>query len=72
MSLTMAGTITVQSSFSQYFVTDKYVYHYMCSFFAERLPASAIYVHDLSLQKEIGCFNHSVVILVADKLKKHW
>ena len=41
-------------------------------FFAERLPASAIYVHDLSLQKEIGCFNHSVVILVADKLKKHW
>jgi len=25
-----------------------------------------------TLQKQSGCFNHSMVTLVADKLKKHW
>ena len=28
--------------------------------------------HLYTLQKLIGGFNHSVVILVADKLRKHW
>ena len=50
MSLTMAGTITVQSSFSQYFVNRQVrVSLHVQFFFAEHLPASAIYVHDLQV-----------------------
>ena len=26
----------------------------------------------LSLQKQVGCFNHRVVTLVADKLERQW
>ena len=26
----------------------------------------------ISLQKQVGCFNHRVVTMVADKLKRHW
>ena len=34
-------------------------------FYKSEIPVSA-------LQKQSGCFNHSIVTLVADKLKKHW
>jgi len=26
----------------------------------------------LTLQKQVGCFNHRVVTMVADKLKRQW
>jgi len=26
----------------------------------------------VSLQKQVGCFNHRVVTMVADKLKRQW
>ena len=33
---------------------------------------SCLFSYLVSLQKQSGCFNHSMVTLVADKLKKHW
>ena len=29
-------------------------------------------MHNYTLQKQVGCFNHRVVTMVADKLKRQW
>ena len=36
------------------------------------LVGSGWTISRLALQTQNGCFNHSMVTLVADKLKKHW
>ena len=46
------------------------VFHIYCTIAAEIL--SGYYVCMISLQKKIGCFNHRVVTMVVDKLKRQW
>ena len=35
-------------------------------------PVQGVYVRTYTLQKQVGCFNHRVVTLVADKLERQW
>ena len=43
-----------------------------CAPFSSLRLDNKLVIDNSALQKQVGCFNHRVVTIVADKLKRQW